>query len=267
MAKYCPKCGYKNDDDAQNCASCMAPLAESGNIPPETPENNRKYLQALIYLRYYTIIGFVSLVVGIIINYVFLRSFSYGYLVGPLGAAFGGVTLNTSSVSGLIAYSEIALTVSAVLTIIGFFMLYRGFTSLKVLDPQFSTGRTGTILEMVGMVLVVLGTLGLLATVLPNVNLGNTTATSTLVQSELGALLGLAFLILAAAIILLVGIIMALIGIFRVGSRFDSTVVKVGAVLTVFLGIIGTILLFIGFSEIINKLRRNTEEPGMVEQL
>lgn len=262
MAKFCPKCGYKNDDDAQTCISCGAPLADSGIIPPESPENNKKYLQSMIYLRYYTIVGFVSLVAGIVINYVFLKTISYGYFVGPLGAAFGGASLNTSNVTGLIAYSEIALAISAILTIIGFFMLFRGFSVLKTLDAQFSLGRTGTILEMVGMVLVVLGTIGLLTVVLPLVNLGSSSSAATLAQSDLGALLALAFLVLAAAIVLLVGIIMVIIGIYRVGGRFDSTVVKVGAILTVFLGIVGTILLFIGFTEIINKLRRSTEMSG-----
>ncbi len=266
MAKFCPKCGYNNDDIAQTCASCGASLDDSQSVPLETTENNKRYLEALIQLRYYTIIGFISLVVGIVINYVFLRSFSYGYLIGPLGTAFGGVSLNTSNVSALVAYAEIALTVSAILTIIGLYMLYRGFSILKVLNPQFSLGKTGTVLEMIGMVLVALGTIGLLATVLPLVNLGNSSAATSLAQSQIGALLGLASLVLIAGILLLIGIIMALIGIFRVGSRYDNTVVKVGAILTLFLGIVGTILLFIGFTDIINKLRRSIDQAGSTEE-
>lgn len=262
MAKFCPKCGYKNDDETQTCMSCGASLVDSQNVPAESTENNKQYLQALIQLRYYTIIGFISLVVGIVINYVLLRSFSYGYLIGPLGTAFGGVSLGANNVSGLVAYAEIALTISAIITLFGLYMLYRGFSTLKLLSPEFSLGKTGTVLEMVGMVLVVLGTIGLLATILPLVNLGNSSASTSLVQSQIGALLGLAALVLIAGIILLIGVIMALIGIFRVGSRYDNTVVKVGAILTLFLGIIGTILLYIGFTDIINKLKRNIEQAG-----
>ena len=260
MAKYCPKCGTENDDAAQACISCGAPLTISGGNAPDTVEKNRLYLQGVINLRYYTIVGFLSLIAGIALDFVFLRSFSYGYLVGPLGAAFGGVSFNTTNVGALLAYSEIALIVSAVLTLVGVFMLYKGFGILKSLGSEFSVGRTGAILEFIGMILVVLGVIGLLAIVLPAINLGSTSTPASISPSEAGAILGIAFLVLIAAIILLVGVIMALIGLFRVGTHFNNSLVKVGAILTFFLGIVGTILLFIGFTDIINHLRKSIGE-------
>ncbi len=260
MAKFCPKCGSENDDTAQTCITCGAPLTISAGSSPDTAEKNRLYLQGVINLRYYTIVGFLSLIAGIALDFVFLRSFSYGYLVGPLGAAFGGASFNTSNVGTLLAYSEIALIVSAVLTLIGVFMLYRGFVVLKSLGSEFSVGRTGAILEFIGMILVVLGVIGLLAIVLPAISLGNTTTPASISPSEAGAILGIAFLVLIAAIILLVGIIMVLVGLFRVGTHFNNSLVKVGAILTLFLGIIGTILLFIGFTDIISHLRKDLGE-------
>ena len=76
MAKYCPKCGTENDDTAQACISCGAPLTISGGNAPDTVEKNRLYLQGVINLRYYTIVGFLSLIAGIALDFVFLRSFS-----------------------------------------------------------------------------------------------------------------------------------------------------------------------------------------------
>lgn len=261
MANFCPKCGFENEENAQTCASCGAQLSSSAGNAGKSLEHNPKFLQGLIDLRYYTIIGFISLVAGIALDLVFLKTFSYAYLVGPLGAAFGGVTLNTSNVSSLIAYSEIALIVSAVLTLIGVYMLYRGFSVLKTLDTEFSIGKTGAVLEFVGMIFVVLAVIGLLAVLLPIVNFGTGSPSTTAITSSIGIILGLSFLVLFAAIILFVGIIMVLIGIYRVGGHFENSVVKVGAVLTVFLGIIGTILLFIGFTEIINKLKKESVGP------
>ncbi|MCL4336928.1 MAG: DUF973 family protein [Candidatus Thermoplasmatota archaeon] len=260
MAKFCSKCGSENDDFAQNCISCGSPLTISAGSITDTPEKKRLYLQGMMNLRYYTIVGFLALVAGIVLDFVFMRTLSYGYLVGPIGAAFGGVSLNTANVGALLVYSEITLIVSAVLTLIGVFMLYRGFAVLKSLDPEFSVGRTGAMLEFIGMILVVLGVIALLAIVLPSINLGSATTTASISPSEIGTLLGIALLVLIAAILLLIGVIMVLIGLFRVGSHFNNSLVKIGAILTIFLGIVGTILLFIGFTDIIKQLKKSIGE-------
>ena len=94
MAKFCSKCGSENDDFAQNCISCGSPLTSSAGSTTDTPEKKRLYLQGMMNLRYYTIVGFLALVAGIVLDFVFMRTLSYGYLVGPIGAAFSGVSLN-----------------------------------------------------------------------------------------------------------------------------------------------------------------------------
>lgn len=253
MANICQKCGFSNDEGATLCASCGTPMPVN--------RDNQAYLKGMIYLRNYTIIGFISLAAGLIMDFVFIRTLSYGYLIGPLGAAFGGVTLSTSNIGHDVVYTEIALVVSAVLTLIGLYMLFVGFNILKTLENEFSLGRTGAILEFVGMILVVIGIIGLLGILLPIVNLGSTSSPATLAQSEIGAIVGIGFLILVAAILLLIGVIMVLIGIYRVGNHFDNSIVKVGAILTLFLGIVGTILLFIGFTDIINRMRKGGDSP------
>lgn len=264
MVIFCPKCGYENDEGTETCVSCGASLSAPTTDSSVASDKAKKFLEGLIYLRNYTIIGFLSIIVGLAMNFVFLNTVSYSYLVGPLGAAFGGSSINSSNVSSLAAYSEIALTVSAVLTLFGFFMLYRGFDVLKTADRQFSIGKTGTILEMVGMILVVLGAVGLLSVVLPIAGQGTLTPGS-ISSSQIGTLLLLAVMVLVAAIILLVGLIMALIGIYRVGGVFNNSVVKVGAILTVFLGIVGTILLFVGFNGIIKELREKSSKYETLE--
>lgn len=260
MAKFCPKCGFENEDEAGMCASCGTSLTIRADSASGNDAERQTYLQGVMDLRNYTIIGFISLIVGIAINLATLKTFSYDYLIGPLGLAFGGASLNTSNVSALLAYSEIGLAVSAVLTVIGLYMLFRGFGALRTVGSEFSIGRTGAILEIFGMVILLLGTIGILAILIPVVNLGNSSSAATLAQSELVAILGIA--ILVAAVILLVGVIMVMIGVYRVGSRFHSGLVQAGAILTFFLGIIGTILLFVGFTNIIDKLRNSGNEMG-----
>lgn len=265
VSKFCPECGFANDDDAKTCTFCRTSLVLTDSNSQDAGAHDKTYLQGIMDLRNYTILGFISLIVGIAVNYVTLKTFSYDYLVGPLGTAFGGASLNTADLSTALVYSELALAASSILSIIGFYLLFRGFGILKALSLDFSVGRTGATLEISGMGLLLLGVIGLLAILLPVINLGNSSAATTLAQSELGSILGIVILLFIALLLLLVGVIMVLIGIYRVGVRFDSSLVQVGAVLTFFLGIIGTILLFIGFTKIINVLRHNeggTESIG-----
>ena len=84
MAKFCSKCGSENDDFAQICISCGSPLTISAGSTTDTPEKKRLYLQGMMNLRYYTIVGFLALVAGIVLDFVFMRTLSYGYLVGHL---------------------------------------------------------------------------------------------------------------------------------------------------------------------------------------
>lgn len=150
-------------------------------------------------------------------------------------------------------YSEITLIASSVLTLIGLYMLYSGFGILKELNSEYSVGKTGVTLEIISPILVVLGAIGLLAILLPIVDLGNSSSTVSVLQPQIGAIIGIAFLVIIAAIILLVGIIMVLIGIYRVGEQFNNTLVKVGAIL----------LLFLGFTDVINNLRSSMEQAEM----
>ncbi len=243
MAKSCPNCGYENLDIAIKCASCGTEFTSYSNNSPLPFGGNPRFVDGITYLRYYTIIGFISLAAGIILNFVYSGRFSYSYLIGPLGAVVGGTPATSANVTKLFIYSEIAQTVSAILTLIGLYLLYRGFSTLRNIDMQFSIGRTGTILEFAGMALVLIFTLLLLSTLSPA---GNNIAT----------LLGFVLLVLLAAILLLVGAVLVTIGLFRVGTQFDNSMVQAGAILSLFLGIIGVILLYIGLNEILNRLRR-----------
>lgn len=259
MAKYCSTCGYENEDNATTCVSCGTNFPSLANNSPLPWGGNPKFLDGLIHLRNYTIVGFISLAVGLVMDFVLLRTFSYSYLIGPLGTTFGGGSVNVNNLNpGFVAYSNITIAVSSILTLIGLYYMFRGFTILKGIDMQFSLGRTGTILEFIGMSLVIIGTLALLATIVPIVGNGTTPPVNTS-QINLGAIIGLAFLILFAAIILLVGVILAVIGLYRVGTQFDNSLVHVGAILSIFLGIVGIPLLYIGFTEIINQLRAKAQ--------
>ncbi len=226
--------------------------------------NNQEYLEGITFLRYYAIISFLSLAAGIIVVVAFIGTFPYGYIVGGVGASLGAVSFTSGNFDTLLAYAGIISSVTTVLAIAGIFMLYRGFGTLRELDEKFSLGRTGTILEVVGMVMLLVGTIALISIMPSLLAVANGPTAGSAMQAEFGTILATIALIAVAAIITLVGMIFVIIGLFRVGSQFNNSLVEVGAILILFLGIIGTILLYLGLTEIINKLRVDASSMDFV---
>lgn len=47
MSRYCTKCGAVNDDVAQNCVSCNAPLSPVSQVPPVSPAGGYQPMQSV----------------------------------------------------------------------------------------------------------------------------------------------------------------------------------------------------------------------------
>lgn len=260
MSKPCPNCFFDNDDSAATCVVCGAKLPNFGASSQQLPPGSARaeVLDAMRKLRLAYLIEIIAVIVNIAVTFALVGTFSYASLVGPLGIAFGGSTqsLGAATASRFLEYTDIEVAVSVAILVVTYYLIIGSFTKLQKIYSRFSTGRTGAILTLVALVVVTLSVIGLLAIIAPSLSSNSTI-------SNIGVVLALAFLLLFMAIIALIGIIMLTIGLFRVGDKFDSTAIKVGSILTIFLGVIGAILIVIGSNDIAKRIER--EPPSDTE--
>ncbi len=264
MTNFCQQCGFRNEANASMCANCGSSLTTPSSSPFGNYKNDKVFLEGIINLRYYTLIGLLSIVSGITLDFLTLGKFSYTYLIGPVGSTFSGISINRYSSSSLFAYSEIVLVVSVILSLFGLYMLYKGFNIIEKVESRVSLGKKGAIIEFIGLMLVIPLIIALISLLIPALSSSSASTPGSFPGLNLSTIIGIAFMLIIAAIIIIIGAIAILIGLFRVGEVFGSTLVEVGAILTLFLGAIGTILLFIGFTNIINNLKKN-EQNGKSE--
>lgn len=135
-------------------------------------------------------------------------------------------------------------------------LLYRtGFHTLSEVSAEFSTPSTLALFAIIGVLFLVAG-LGLFLVAIYQaiqcVGAGNPLTVACLVN---GTLWGAVALIVIGGILALVGYIGILLGIWRLGSRFNNALFKVGAILLIipYLSVVGLILLLVGATQEIGR--------------
>jgi len=166
-----------------------------------------------------------------------------------------GTTLSPSDLSnlfqGLFTYMSAVVAVAVVVGLIAIYLLYGAFRRLSRLDsPSFSTPATLTILLMIGYAVAGIGAIPLFLTLSSLLSQIATTQTFNpfLGTMSLGFIAALALLVIGG-MLSIVGVIGGeILGLWRVGTRYDSTIVKVGAIFIIIplLNFVGPILLLIG---------------------
>jgi len=153
------------------------------------------------------------------------------------------------------------IPISAVISLVGMLLLTLGFRGLSRVDARFSLPSMFMIVMIIGFILAVVGVIPLVNDI-PNLiaqapttpgapSSAFTTLLSTLIFSI--ALIGL------GGLLSLIGLIGGIIlGLWRVGSKYDETVVKIGAIFIIIplLDIIAPILILVGVSGVRGRLGR-----------
>ena len=126
-------------------------------------------------------------------------------------------------------------------------------------DRRFSTPATLALLALIGIILVLVGAglvIGGLYQAVHCAGAGNPLTRACL---PVGLFFGGVALLLIGALVALVGFIGILIGIWRLGTRYDEVLFKVGAILLIipFVNLVGAILILIGA----HSSRRKIESP------
>jgi hypothetical protein len=166
-----------------------------------------------------------------------------GVLFGSASLALEGLASGNSSLASSGAITAITTLVlmgilplvGVILGLIAIFKLRDGFRDLKSVFPEAGIGASGGLLLLIGYIVFILFPIGILA-----IN------PIFLILSFVGLVLGMP--------IYFVGIILTAIGFYRVGNRYNESLVSIGGILTIFLPFIGYLLNFIGLGKIINRL-------------
>lgn len=210
-----------------------------GASPESLATTRERNVRALKDLQWAALLGLVSS----LLSFVSLAIGNFSAFL-TVSSTSGGPVLSVSNEASIGAYITLAL----VLALIVLLLYMRAFRTLRDAAEGFSTPATLALLAVIGVVLVGVGLgLFLLAIVqaIACVGAGNPLTSGCLFT---GAFWGGIVLLLIGAIITLVGYIGILIGIWRVGSRFDNSLFKVGAILLIipYANVVGEILILIG---------------------
>jgi len=188
-------------------------------------DKNNQEKQALHYFATAFLINFIFGFISIIIN------FSY------IGLAFVAIGASPPHISqNILGLSFFSFIISGVGMLLFIYYLWHGFDLITRVNPEFSMGKIGSILMIFSIFVY--------PSLIPILNIPfNNIAALTIYFS----------VIVLLSIIGLVGMIMVIIALFKMGKHYDSTIIKIGAILYIFVGFIGAILLYIGFKDVENK--------------
>jgi Protein of unknown function (DUF973) len=210
-----------------------------------------------------------------------VRRIQFGAIAGILGIALGalapiyllfvlGIGLSTSTATvgsasqtySLIETLILVLFFGVALLLVSFVLYAAGFAKLRRADPKFTAPLALSVIGLLGFLLLV-AVVGLLAgLVLQVVSCGGpgkaTAACVTLSAVTIDPILLLVGL--AVGVIGWVGIIL---GVYRVGRRYGSTITRIGAILYAVpvAEIVAPILILIGSRSILRRLRESPEIP------
>ena len=246
MTKQCPNCFFENDDSAKFCEVCGKPLQPSEFSSQSSGASIENLLSSFKKLRFAFIIALFSAVLSFVLYAFVLRLESHFASLGP---SYVSSNSPFAPISAYFAYLVPILVVFLLLTIATYYFIIDSFKGLKKSSYDFSIGYKGGILILISEVAVTLLSLLLLSVIFPLAISPNNVSSSSLFP-----LLGLLLGILAFAIPLLIGIIFLAIGIFRVGDRYQSDSLKAGAIINIFIPLVGAILIIYGTTKIIEKL-------------
>lgn len=206
------------------------------------------------------LIGIIGLLLSVIGSYL---AFTYGVLGVGVTANCSDGTCTYPSASAAVTGAVIGLDIVGYIIAVLFILRFRSaFQKLVPIDFRFRSPANLAILAVVGIIILVLAEilLGLGAiNVINACRTGSYTSCDNAVTNNLGLILGGAGLAVLGAILLLIGGILVLVGIWRMGTRYDNSMLKIGAILLIFpfLDIVGVILIYIGAGQSLQVLNQS----------
>jgi hypothetical protein len=219
--------------------------------PPPPPQTGSEK-SALGRIVWFAVISIVAIVAGATLDVLVFASSSFS---SAFNLPQNATSSQVSAAIGPIFQNIVALVpVIAAIQLAGMVILTTGFRQFRKTDPgRFSLPSTLMLVLIVGAVIAVAGAVPLLNDLpgaiaqAPHIN-GQESSAFT---SAVGNLILFALIMGLGGLLALIGAIGGMIlGLWRVGSMYDETLIKVGAILLIIplLDILAPILILIGAS-------------------
>lgn len=225
----------------------------AGNPPgmPAAADTRAADITGLSRIWTAALISIAGSALGVAVPLALSRS---GYFTIAIPASGGTVTFDQTSLIVVLGTAMVGL----VLSIVSFWFYRDGFVAIRAVDSRFSSTPTFALLVVVGLVIVAIALVLVLEGFVQLLSCAGSATVFPTSCINVGALLGGVALLLLGLIILLIGYIGTLVGIWRLGTRYNETLFKVGAILIIipFLSIVGQILVLLGASGARSKIRQ-----------
>ncbi len=259
---FCSYCGKEVPPQATSCPNCGHPAMQTQPAmrPGQTTASDVQVESAaLSRITWYAILQIAG-VAGSIATYILFIPRFFSRLPTTSGTASASDV--ASWLQGLLSYLTVVIAVTFAIGLIAVFLLLSAFRRLSKLDgSSFSTPATLTILLLVGMAGAGVGLIPLFGMLSPLLSNIAQNPTYTLTGGQVADLSAAAALIVIGGILSIIGVIGGeIFGLWRVGTRYDSTAIKISAISIVipYLNWVGPVLLLVGVLDAKNKLERQS---------
>jgi len=181
-------------------------------------------------------------------------------LVTPVVSLTGVTTVSSGTsvslnLTGLLLLGGVGGS-GVALTLLELWFFRRAFRRLARKNREFSTPATLTLVAMLGLVIMIVALIGLVWVLYESILCAGSGNAITLTCLNTGTILGLVAVLGVLVIVVLVGYVGLLIGVWRLGTRFEDGKFKAGAVLLIFpyLSVAGLVLILIAARSAAGKL-------------
>ncbi|HLM91018.1 MAG TPA: DUF973 family protein [Thermoplasmata archaeon] len=269
-AQRCAKCGAFAPAGTAFCAFCGTPLSAIGGVPsasgpgafppfpaspgapipwgpapgwpptagPPSEATRAEERSALTLIFLGAILLIIASVAGVVIS--FGSAFGFGFT--SISTSRSGIGIHLTAVLLALLFTTSTVELLVIL------FTWGAFRKLAAFDRRFSTPSKLTLLLAIAVVIVIAVLYPLLTQLSDALTCVNATTNNTAAAGCIsGTLTGLALVVGIAALLALIGYIGLLIGLWRLGTRYDSGLFKAGAILAIFpvLNLVGAILILI----------------------
>lgn len=258
MVRECKRCGALNEDVLENCVICAAILPRSVTAESRIRIDRRGiFTRGTDFVRYA-----MPLFIAEWIAYIILSPFQINIFFNKLYPFYDAQTniVNDAKIASVIPNLQFILLGLIVISLVAFALMMKGFSMMRIIDSEYKTGMTGTYFLFFGLIILVPGTMLTLNVMQGYTQALSISANTPFIYGHYIPLLEGVGLLLFGGFIAVIGYIMVCLTIYKLGARFNSGPVKIGALFLFLISFLGGIILFFSMRSLKSKILGVKEE-------
>jgi uncharacterized membrane protein len=204
--------------------------------------------------------GIRKLRTAMLIYFVAFILIIIGYVAGFSQVVSSTAALGGSHPSTIMLYLGLFIA-GFVISIITLIYMRSGFSILASANSKYGLGKIGALLQMIGAIFFIIAAGLFISSLVAAASTSSTSAIAALGTGIAGTFAS-AGLYAVGAILSFVGVIMLVVAFFRIGSEYNNTAIKVGAIFYILFAVIGVILLYVGLGSALRQKQQVSVPPS-----